>query len=403
MSCMRGGEGISSRRLGFLALAFAVLLATVTGAQVGNSEATRGADVRTDRPLARIGSHVMRVRPLTLEPTRPRVALGEYHDTWSYSPDGSSIAFGISAPPPGPGSRIGIRVANTSDLETEADLQTGVYAAALAWLEPQRIVALLGVGGTLPFPPPPYEGTVITIDPETGEVHQEADLPFGDSEFHCDAAEAPGVALLVLANSRLFTVGTDSAAETVELPSEFEDCGQVVVAPDNETAFAIAKREDVVAEVDLSSRELTVHDLPEEPGTVEALAAGPNTLVLARRDQRGRPLGVETVDLDEGSRRTIDRKAGEARIAAGTALAFDGARREGNRGIGLRGYSLDGERSFTVLRGNRVSQVLVHGHFAYAMRREGLAVVDVVDGVIESRSDERPPLSTELLNRPTTP
>ena len=84
------------------------------------------------------------VNPLTLRPTSPRVRVGENHDAWALSPDRRQLALGISAPGDGP--RIGVRIIDLRDWSVR-DVETGVFADALAWVTPRRLVARLGTLG----------------------------------------------------------------------------------------------------------------------------------------------------------------------------------------------------------------------------------------------------------------
>jgi hypothetical protein len=356
----------------------------------------------TSEPLATVGGFVTRLDPLTLKPTGPRAELGEYHDAYSFAPDGSAIAFGISAP--GPTDRVGIRLVDSRDLTVSGNVETGVYAAALAWLRPERLVALLGVGGQLPLPRPPHRATVVTVDPATRQVIERRELPFGDSPFHCDAAEAPERALIVLAGRRLFIVGVDGEVQTVALPRPFDRCGEVALAPREERAFAVAKGGGVVAEVALATSRLAVHRLPRGPaGEVEAVGLGPHTLAVAHRSRKkGRPNGVELLDAKRESRSTIDRRAGEARVSGGTVLTFDGPPFRGAAGIGVRGYRRGGHRRFQLLSGH-IAEVEVAGRFAYAIRRDGVAIIDVRSGTVVNRSSARPPVTADLLTLPSRP
>jgi hypothetical protein len=321
-------------------------------------------------PLATVGGSVTRLDPLTLTPTGRRADLGEYHDTYSFAPDGSRIAFGISAPGDdsaiGPPGRVGIRLIRSRDLTVSADIRIGVYGAALAWLRPRRLVALRGVGGVVTDPPPqpPFDATVVTVDPNTGEVLKRRRLPFGASEFHCDAADARERALLVLARRNLFVIGPGGGVRTFGLPREFRRCGQIALAPGGRRAFVVAKGGDVVTEVALARSRRIVHRLPAGPGG-NAVGLGHRRLLLAHR-----PNGVELINARRESRRTIDRKAGAARLVKGTVLTYDGRRR------GVRGYAPDGERRFRLLGGKRIAKVEAAGRFAYAIRRDGVAIID---------------------------
>ena len=79
--------------------------------------------------------------PASLRPVGPRVELGEYHDGWSFSPDGRLIAFGKS--PAGHNTRDGIRIVDTAQVALVGTVLTPAYVGPLAWLAPRRLVGLV--------------------------------------------------------------------------------------------------------------------------------------------------------------------------------------------------------------------------------------------------------------------
>jgi hypothetical protein len=103
-----------------------------------------GALVRIVSPLGGSGTVVAPPDRRSLVPGRPRAEIGEYHDTWSVSPDRGRIALGISAP--GTGARIGIRILDRATLETVQDVETGIVAEAVGWLSRERVGGILQSG-----------------------------------------------------------------------------------------------------------------------------------------------------------------------------------------------------------------------------------------------------------------
>jgi hypothetical protein len=379
-----------------MAAAVALLTFGAGATAAGESfRSDRPQDLPTDAPLGIVGNpccgvEVARLDPVTLMPTRRRADLGEYHDTYSFSPNGRAIAFGISAPGGGAGGRIGIRLVDARELAVIGDIATGVFAAALAWLEPRRLIALLEFSvfpcDDPPCAPPtpfdPDETTVVAVDPATGEVLARHQVP-----FPCDTAEVRGQALLSLAGRGLSIVRSDGGVETVRLPRPFRRCGEIATPVGEREAAVVAQGGGVVAEIALESSHLSVHELPgRRAGDVDAVALGGHRLLLVQRGRRAQPNGVVLIDAETQSRKTIDPSAGEARVNGRTLLTFDGRPVAAGSGIGVRGYRLDGRRRFQVLRGEHVADVEVAGRFAYALGNSGVAAIDTRSGSVVRRS-----------------
>ena len=389
------------------------LLAFGAGATAAgeSSRSDRVRDLPADAPLGIVGNpccgvEVTRLDPVTLKPTRPSAELGEYHDTYSFSPNGRAIAFGISAAPSGGGGeRVGIRIVDARKLAVTGNISTGVFAAAVAWLKPSRLIALLAFSvfpcEAPPCAPPtpfdPDETTVIAVDPATGEVLARQQVP-----FPCDTAEVRGQALISLAGRRLSIIRSDGSVGTVRLPGPFKRCGEIATPIGDKEAVVVAQGGRVVAEIALASSRLSVHELPgSRTGDVEAVAIGGNRLLLAQRGHRAQPNGVVLVNTQTQSRKTIDPSAGEARVNGRTLLTFDGRPVAAGSGIGVRGYRLDGGRRFQVLRGEHVADLEVTGRFAYALGNRGVAVIDTRSGSVVKRSAS--PFHGHVLSEPSNP
>ena len=369
-----------------MASAAVALLAFGAGATASDESigSDRAQDLPTDAPLGIVGNpccgvELARLDPVTLMPMRTRADLGEYHDTYSFSPNGRTIAFGLSAnPSDGEGGRVGIKLVDARELAVTGEISIGVFAAVVAWLEPRRLIALLG------GPPPGSDETttVVAVDPATGEVLARQQVP-----FPCDTAEVRGQALLSLAGRHLSIVRSDGGVETVRLPRPFRRCGEIATPSGDREAFVVAQGGGVVAEIALASSRLRVHELPGRlTGDVDAVGLGRHRLMLAQRGRRAQPQGVVLVDTRAQSRETIDPSAGAARANGGTLLTFDGRPVAAGSGIGVRGYRLDGRRRFQVLRGEHIANVKVAGRFAYALNNSGVAVIDTRSGSVVTRS-----------------
>lgn len=391
-----------------LAAAFALLTLGVSASLADEPyRSGRGPTLPTDKPVAVVGGSASktatRLDPVSLVSTGPKAELGEYHDTYSFSPDNSTIAFGISAASDGGGGRVGIRLVDSRDLSVTRNVSTGVYAGAVAWLEPERLVAVLGdqfIVGPCPAPPcdlpdDPDYSTVVVVNPETGQ-----ELERSRVAHSCDTSQVRGRALLSLAGRELSIVGSDGSVETVRLPRQFVRCGEIATALDDKRAFVVAEGGDVIAEIALASTALAIHELPHG-GAAELVALDRRRLLLAQRGRRGRPNGIELFDLETRSRKTIDRLAGEARVGGGTLLAFEGRPFAQGPGIGVRGYGLSGRGRFRVLSKEHIGHIEVAGRFAYARGSSGMAIIDIRKGTVVHRS--RSTFHGDLLTEPSGP
>ena len=370
-------------RVGLFAGLFALAAAPASGSE-GN--------LPVKEPLATLASSVSRLDPLTLRPTGPRVRLPEYHGTYSFSPDGSAIAFGVSTnPASGTGGRVGVRILETADLAASRDISTGVYADTVAWLEPGRIVALLGecfssapvpVYPCSSFDQVPRHSAVAAIDPVTQQVIERSRVP-----IHCRAAEARGEALISLAGRRLSTIGPALDVRTVRLPRPFAECGEMTVAPGALHAFVVSPSGDLVARVELASGRLTVHRFPAGPnGEFVVEAIDDTRLAMAHRGPNGQPRGVEILGTATERRKVIDPQAGGVRVSERTVFTFDGRPLSNAGKIGVHGFDRAGRRRFELLHGERIADVVDADRFMYAVNGGVVAVIDAGSGAVVSRS-----------------
>ena len=389
-------------RIGRAALGAAVALVAAGAGAMAPAAPERDRAVPSRAPLAAVAGPgtsmvITHLDPLTLRREGPTDTLGEWHDGYSFSPDREAIAFGISAP--GTGGRVGIRVVDTDDLNPTANIETGVFADALAWLEPRRLVAMLGGACTntcAALTGRPRSFQAVVVDPVTGEELQRHLLPAGDAGRRCGVVEARGEALLALVGRIVFVIRAEGDYETVPLPQPFPKCGNLVAVPGGETAFALSVRGEVVAELDLASSQLEVHRVADPaPGKVRAIALDDRRLVMVRSRPNGQPDGVELLDLDRERRRTLDPRADDAVLVDGTILT--------SGGHGVRGYDRNGRREFALLDQERIVTVEPFGRFAYAVNRKGFAIIDVRAGSVVHRFSVRPPQRPGFLLRPEGP
>lgn len=388
------------------------LLALVAAAIVGcgsgeGAERPLGEGASGDAPFGVITSMdgsepavFARVDPITLRPLRSGVALGEYHDAWTFSPDGSQAAFGISAPPPaGSRQRLGIRIVDVAAMSVSRDVSTGIAAEALGWVAPRRLVALL------------QSGEVVLADPRTGDILRRRSL--GPVTLQCtpqpSAVTRQGLVLLLASSgdgpARLVVVDGQSGVREAPLPriAVEGDCGRggLAVDPVGDRAFVVG-RGSLVAEVDLRAMRVTYR----RPAGARlgratrrsALWLGDGRLaVVGHRSET--PAGVAVIDTRTWTSQEIDTSAGAARSTDGTLLVYDGESGAlTTPGIGLRAYRPDGRRRFHVLEGQKVWNVEVVAHRAYARTSTELHVVDIRSGEVTGQLPSSGSL-TEVVTR----
>ncbi len=327
-----------------------------------------------------------RLDPRTLAPRPERVELGEYHDAWSFSPDGSQVAFGISAPPPASGSpeRLGVRIVDPAKMSVSRDVSTGIAAEALGWLSSSRLVALL------------QSGEVVLIDPRTGEVlRRESVRPF---ELQCGpqpSAVTPHGLVLLLAGggrtpARLVVVNAQGRVRAVSLPGVriSGECGRGGLATDSARNRAFAAGNSArVAEIDLRTMELNYHRVTGARfrGFVRGSLVwlGDGLLAASGRNRDGTPAGVTVIDTRTWRGELITSRAGAATPAPGAVLVYDGTHGEPQEaGIGLRAYTRDGRRLFHALDQELVDDVQVAEGRAYASSSAARHLVNVRSGQV---------------------
>ncbi len=319
----------------------------------------------------RFESFLSRLDPVTLEPRGRRADVGEFHDTWSASPDGRHVALGQG------GEGLGIQIYDLSRLRRSQAVRTGIAAAAVGWLRPRRVAGVT------------QAAEVIVADPATGRVLRRQRL--GAGERVCNAIERPSAVtpggLLVMlggkrgAAPRVLLVDSGGRIRAARLPAGRSwGCGRSALGVGAAGDVArVVSREGLVAEIRLPTMTVAYR-------RVAGLPAGSARQVDRLGDDRlvvvGRPSGVSVVDTRTWTSQVVDPAARAARAVAGAVLAYDGDRvvRSGRPGLGLAAYRPDGTRLFHVLRGEAVVQVEHFGTRAYAMTDRARYTVDVVTG-----------------------
>lgn len=287
---------------------------------------------------------VARLAPGSLRPGRPRLSLGEYHEDWSFSPDGSQLALGMGGASPTCGR--GICIVDAGTMRIVGWVRGSTAVEAVAWLRPRRIVGV------------DQSGAVFVADPVAETVISSRDLPF--------APYAPPVArtsegLAVLMRSRppqLVVANAHGDVRSVALP-RLERGAALAAAPRGKRAF-VTSAGGPVAEVRLRTMTVRYHRVPIPHGARrrEAIWLGHGRLAVS-----GDPnAGITVIDTSTWTAHTVAVGATGARLAGGRLLVYsEPGFRPRSRGVGLRVYTRDGRRLVRHLFGDRHMEVEVLG------------------------------------------
>jgi hypothetical protein len=157
-----------------------------------------------------------------------------------------------------------------------------------------------------------------------------------------------------------------------------------------------------IAEVELRTMRVRYHRvaLPRARSarsSRDALWLGNGLLAVSGQNSPRAPAGVHVVDTRTWTARTVDRRAGQAKLVAGRLLVHTDFPRES--GIGLRVYTRDGGRLVRHVLGGQALDVEVAGSRAYAYRiagrRRALYVIDARSGSVV-RTTRPPPRRSDL-------
>jgi len=353
-----------------------------------------------------------RLDPLSLEPVSRQLQLGEYHNAWSLSPDGTQLALGISAP--GESGRIGIVIVDPEEMKVVREIETGGAAEALAWLAPRVLVGALVRDGT------------VLVDPLSGEILRrwpsfsfpETSAPIRDglvmlfrrpvrSSSEGRATAAARLAI-VDARGRLRSV----VLERIQLSARYadgvyyaDDAG-LAVDPVRERAYVFAA-DAPVADIDLRTLSVSYHRVealflspgelagtdvqPDDVGARNrhalwlgdgrALVFGSELVPAGRENFESIAAGAIVVDTATWSSCTLDATAGAAAVVAKRLLVYGPPSRE-LPGAGLRAYTLQGRKTFHLLDKEQVWNVQAAADRAYVRTRRAAYVVDVTSGKV---------------------
>jgi hypothetical protein len=361
------------------------------------------------------GGYVTKLDPSSLEPRHGlRVPLGSASGPWTFSPDGSRVAFG--------GDKA-VRIIDLKGKRVSADLPKRGVVGAIAWPEPSRLLVATGfnwergvdalvldpvaprlvsrqaLGGSLMDWARTPEGLLLLLGPPSGigparlvvfsarkgiRVVHLARVPAGfESEklkrgFSVDHFRTPGLAF--------------APGPTPGLP----------LAPGKGRAF-VAWAADEIAEVDLASLRVTYHALDEETSLLgrlrdwleppaEAKGATDGSLRRAlwlgngllavygfddhayfsggSQDQRTTPAGLRLVDTGSWTWRVLEPRATAATLAGRTLLVFGSFYSSETglfEGMGLGAYTLEGEKRFHRFEAEPIWLVETAGSYAYVV------------------------------------
>ena len=344
-----------------------------------------------------------RLLPLSLRPRGRPVSVPEYHDAWSFSPDRSQLALAISAP--AKRGRVGIRIVDGARMRVRKDVVTGIAAEALAWLTPDRLVAVL------------QSGEVVMVDPPSGEIVQRWDLSDG-ARFHTvRSARTRHLFVAVLAGytrprpARLVVVDREGQLRSTLLGrihvgerrarnnQVVPELAGVALDASGERAFVVGSK-GPLAEIDLRTMQPRYHSLRRRDaggrsngrrvgserralwlGRGRIAVFGRDWVASGRRGLESVPSGATVVSTDTWTEQQIARRASAARIAAGRLLVYTPTAAPNEPGAGLGIHTLAG-RPLHHLFARRTLDVEVAGRYAYAIGEHALRVVDVRSGQV---------------------
>jgi hypothetical protein len=377
------------------------------------------------RPLALVfrGEEVAlaRVRPMSLSPTA-ELSLDGAYGPWAFSPDGTAVAVA--------GFPARLVLARVEPLQRLSEIALGgedVSVGAVWWPTPRTLNALL------------YDrhgSTFVSVDPQRARVVARqplgfvladsfVELPDGLVALTARRPNAPiGPSTLTVARQGMVR---SVALERIRSGSRYPQGEQLAVAelwlpgmaldPEAGRVY-VAGAEPYVAEVDLSTLEVTYHEPERETSLLsrllgwldpaaEAKAAngpvrravwlGDGRVAVAGWDNSGSvgedggervamaPAGLRIVDTRNWTYRELDDRVGDVVRAGGLLLAYGaGLDSDGGEstGSGLHAYDLDGEERFHLFGHRAVSWLQVASGRAYAVFADSpeVQIVDLATG-----------------------
>ena len=302
-------------------------------------------------PLDGSARTLARLARSSLRPAVPRVRLPEYHDNWSFSPDGSMVALGMGGA--GEICGRGMCIVDVRSMTIAARIATPTAVEAVGWLRPRRVVGVLQTGG------------IIVGDPVTGAILKRSALLY-DTYYPAVARTSAGFAAMFDSRpARLVLIDARGELRTVALKGFGPNAG---LAADRRAgrAFVVGPGTRVAA-VNLRTMRVRYHRVrvPHAARSREALWLGGGLTALW-----GSSAGVQVLDTRTWTVRGVSRWATSARRAAGRLLVYSEPYGRRDAGIGLRVYTRDGGRLVRHLLGERKLSVEVAGGRAFVHARD---------------------------------
>lgn len=367
----------------------------------------------------------------------PKVDLGSVSYSWAFSPDRSLLAF---ARVDGTATNIAdgnsyVRLVDPQELRVADDFPIGagtVWPTTTAWLAPNRLAAVVWHCCSAP-------SELVVVDPLARTVVERRALPGvlldvaqGYSRLVVLSATEAGIAPV-----ELLVVDGDGTIRSPMLDridggSERLPGGEpgvdalrpaLAVQRDGQRGFVLAPSGEV-AEVDLASLAVTYHSLSSgrrAPASEAKRYKGSSRYAEVLDDRRvamsgaddrpfldkhgkelvrHRPAGLELVDTQHWTARTIDPDADSFAVAGDTLLATGSCWTTASlvhKGSGLSAYTFEGHRRFRLFKNEEVWIGQVFGTRAFVSRMQAYdpnvyRVVDLTKGrVAGKRSQETLP------------
>jgi hypothetical protein len=355
--------------------------AVILAAMPGGSSPAPLYGVAWDRSPA-----VVRVDPDTLRPLAGRRApIAGEPLAWSFAPDGRRMVLGSAAR----GARLRLIDLRTMRVLGQVELARRGSEAFTTWAGRSRVLAAVvtrgccGAGDTV----------VASVDVRRRRVVSRRALGGslqGGEPFRGGMVLVLGPRDRTVGPSRLAVIEPDGRVRSAPLPEIPSGGGWnpgLAVDPSRGRAFVVQAGAPV-AEVDLASLRVWSHVVESKATAADALVGptrdahwiGRGVLGVTGYDCPGTtPAGLTLIDTRTWQARTIDQRATDVSLVAGTLLATSWPFECGaaaRAGGGLTGYAVNGRRRFHRYGDAPIIGVQAVGANALVGTRTGLALID---------------------------